>query len=1122
MSSKFISFLSLSFFVFSNFFSCFAQDSWTWEIISTNSWSIQSWSIIQSQTWNLIDNLFETWSISSETWSENIVTEIPEIIINFQNPSYLIDKDQILESYHCDTNKDECKVNFKIEIDEKIYACENNFSFITWEEEKCNPNTIIFPSWTSQVKFKIYEKLNSNNFKEKIINIINEKNNPENDSGNSWSLEDSWNPFSNSGSQDNSWEILEIPDVEIEIQSWLEKSDEIYSCKNLDCKVNLNLENIFTWAYDFKNYACEWNFWSWTFSSSWIQNKCNPSYVSFGTWNHEIIAKVFEKNNTLNFKTWSLSFVNGINIQTIWEAENNWSWNINDWSNTWNLEIPDVEIEIQSWLEKSDEIYSCKNLDCKVNLNLENIFTWAYDFKNYACEWNFWSWTFSSSWIQNKCNPSYVSFGTWNHEIIAKVFEKNNTLNFKTWSLNFVNEINIQDNWEWENNWSWSTNSWDLILPNIKINFQSPSYLLEKEFEKNEYFCDKSKKDCKVNFDLSESFSWFTEKNYICEIDFWFDDEKSDKCNPNTIIYPKWSHIVNFIIFEKNNLKNFIKKEIIINNLDKIPENSNLMLNLNKDERNIIMQSGAKQIWENYYICNDEICKINLNFSKKKWEICKWDFWNANFKEKYRETCNPWFVYFWIWEHNIYLQVFDESLWNYKEFRLILKNNFLEERRVLPFSGKIKVQWKLSKNKELSENKLICKNSKTCSINFIAEFNKELNKKSLNFYWDFWNGKNFNWYNPKTISYFPWEYVITLKISDNYWLQEETYFFVEVDEKEENLDFINTDIINYIKLKNAYPNPKKDESEYIIIKNNYFLPINLKWLQIDDVIWSGSKAYNFKKSYYLFPFQSKKLYKNDTKINLNNSYDEINLVYNDKIIDKIEWNFKTKKSMILSKNNSINYSFNLKEEINSRQEKINKSYQKEQLKEFNNLVKEILKEPKNNKTKTKKSKKEKQEKIITYKTSKLKSGLKLTWNTFPNSEINLKFIDNNYKTIADWEWKYKFLITNNLKVWKYKLYFQVTANWKNYDYESSRFIEINEKYLNDLNAYKLKKSKTKKKKLKKIKAQKNPIKKIKYEIKSLKTIDDLKEKQKSNNNILVFLTTMLTWSLGFLAFRKFN
>ncbi|MDD3302145.1 MAG: hypothetical protein PHN31_01190, partial [Candidatus Gracilibacteria bacterium] len=57
--------------------------------------------------------------VLSDTGSIDIIeiqedNTIPDLIISFQQPSYLIDKDQVLETYHCDSNQGECRVNFDL------------------------------------------------------------------------------------------------------------------------------------------------------------------------------------------------------------------------------------------------------------------------------------------------------------------------------------------------------------------------------------------------------------------------------------------------------------------------------------------------------------------------------------------------------------------------------------------------------------------------------------------------------------------------------------------------------------------------------------------------------------------------------------------------------------------------------------------------------------------------------------------------------------------------------------------------------------------------------------------------------------------------------------------------
>ncbi len=1170
-----------------------------------------------------------SWATDSQT-QPIIENTIPNIIISFQTPSYLTDKDLIQDTYHCDTSKDECKVNFDLRdtfwwyVPAK-FACLNTFSFNTWEETECNPNQITFPIWNHTIIFKIYEEDNPSNFKEKSIVIVNEI--PQNQSetntwatagtgssieepvpSNSWSIDsgtweliESWsiNTETNSGwlEETSSWNTetnsgwkLEIPNVDIEIQSWLELVNWNYKCKNTDCKINLNLENLFTWTYDINNYSCSWDFGSGTFTTVDTDKKCNPGYVNYWTWNFEIKTTIYEKNNLSNFKTWSLEFSNWELFES-WNFES-WSWNIDkiDNSNTssWSennteswwlqtqnfLEIPNVDIEIQSWLELVNWIYKCKNIDCKVNLNLEKIFTWIYDIKNYSFLWDFSWWTHNTD--INSCNPWYVSYGTWIFEIIATISEKNNLNNFKTWSLNFENLIN-----------------------NIK----------------------------------TVSSQW-------------------------------WSNVSSIS---------------------------------NQKVKDIIMQSWANKIRENTYECNEEKCKINMQYENSSNETCLWNFWWWIYKENYTTTCNPSYIYYFSWEYKIKLNLYKSWIFS-EEKNITLTNNFLDNAKISNLwpKAKITLQWTIWKNKELDWNKLICKNTKECSINFDWSESSDPNLEELIYYWDFWNWEFEEKVNPKTIKYHPWKYKVKLKVTDRFWEFSEDYFYIEVYEKEQEVLKINENIIKYIKIIEALPNPVwSEENERIKIKNDSINFVNIKWLEIDDKIWEWSKSYIIKDDFYLLPYQEKKLYKSETKLNLNNSFDEVNLIYNDTIIDSLIWNYEVPEWFIIKKDikekakvlkvidwdtiliqfengtkeklrliwvdtpetkhpkkevekwwiEAYNFTFDtlnwkeiileldylnyrdkydrllgyvwvddinfnklliekwyaraylyfpfryykefenaekdakkqklgiwsseeMKDEIKELEkiEKVielenmkfdqwfnysnliskitnffdiktlvmdfkkvfsfnydKKSIQKEALIEFDNLILELFPES----TKTKKISKVKQEKIITYRTSKLKSGLKITWNTFPWSLVILDFDDIKLETVSDELWKYTFLISDNLKVWEYKLDF-VVLNWDTtYNFQAPKMLSLNKDYIFWVQDYKVKqankkvkKKKAKKAKKKKLVAKKSTLKKMKYDIKDIKKDED---KSPSNKNIiLIFLLSILVSIMWFFVIRKID
>ncbi|NDK08812.1 hypothetical protein EOM39_06250, partial [Candidatus Gracilibacteria bacterium] len=812
---------------------------------------------------------------------------------------------------------------------------------------------------------------------------------------------------------------------------------------------------------------------------------------------------------------------------------------------------------------------------CKVNLNLENLFTGSYESKNYNCLWDFGSGFFDTIDTDKKCNPGYVSYSTGFFSIIAKIEEKDNPLNFKTGSLSF------------------------------------------------------------------ENFESYTTSN------------KSGSSGGGT------SYITSI--------------------------------------KDIILQSGAEKVSEGKYICIDEVCKINLKYDKSYNESCLWDFGGGNFREKNIYTCNPGFVYYYNGEYNVNLKINKDG--NYiGEKNISIINNYIDkaiEYNIKPIA-RISLQGKLGKNKELIGNKLICKNSKTCSVNFDGSDSTDANKDNLDFFWDFGNGEYAEKSNPTSIEYLPGKYKIRLKVVDRFGEFSEDYFFVEVYESVEKIEELNQDIIDFIKVTEVLPNPiGKEEYEWIKIKNDSINFVNIKGLEIDDKIGEGSKSYIIKNDVFLLPYQEKKLYKSETKLNLNNSFDEVNLLYNSQIIDSLVWNYEVPEDYVVKKeikekvkviriidgdtiviqfqdgkteklrfigvdtpetkhpkkevekfgievsnftkdmlqgkevfleldyenyrdkygrllgyiwlqdanfnklliekgyaraylyfpfkykeefekaekeakknklgiwgneevkreieelkkiedkqmmkNISFNEGLNFKSiigRISSLNDSNNiktkfllniktvfipkydkKSIEKEALGEFDVLLGELL--PKyNKKIKTTKLK---QEKIITYKTSKLKSGLKITGTTFPNAKIILNFDELKYETISDNSGKYSFLISDNLKVGEYKLDFLVFSGEKEYNYEVPKPINLSRDYIFGVQDYKVKKAtkKTKTKKSKKTKKKKvlanNNTKKMKYDVKDIKKEED---KSPSKNIIYIFLLSIIATIFGYILVRK--
>lgn len=518
------------------------------------------------------------------------------------------------------------------------------------------------------------------------------------------------------------------------------------------------------------------------------------------------------------------------------------------WNNIW---IPEIVIEIQSGLEKIwDFKYKCKKEYCKINLNIEKIFSWSYNKNSYNCEWDFWYWTYKTENTDKKCNPWYINYWTWKFDLSVKVLEKNDLNNFKEKEFQIINGDEFLE--ELENNntgslieysiynyWTWNVNQIEnKELLKIIWNFQRPSYILNKDKKLEKYFCDKIKEECKINLDLRNSFIWgFKEKDYLCEIDFWLWSWKvtweENKCNPNTVIFWSWSFNVNFKIIDKKNINILSTWSFIVENkietikYDIQEDNNNTWWSSNTLEKqiiilkNIIIQSWLKLNSEKKYFCDKEICSINLNYENDNSNLlCQWSFWNWIFTtENTDKKCNPWYIKYSKWNHKIKLRIYDKNyLNNFKEIFLEFENIF----------------WNEANNQLVKEN--------------------NIEKKEL---------KN-------------------------------------------NNNIFDFDKLNSIKLWNISVNPEwTDILEYVeIINNSSNYIVNLKWCFLDDTLGKGSKKYIFKNDYFLFQNSKKKIYKSETKINLNNTWDEVNLICGDNNIDKIKWNFPVKSWYLLNHKNT--------------------------------------------------------------------------------------------------------------------------------------------------------------------------------------------------------------------------
>ncbi len=672
-------------------------------------------------------------------------------------------------------------------------------------------------------------------------------------------------------------------------------------------------------------------------SNTWtIEILINTWSIETSTW--ETLSWVIDTSswNIIN-NSWSLDFLT-------------WCIDTNTWMiiNSWVLDIPNIDIEVQSWLEYlTGNIWQCKKEECKINLNLEKVFTWVYEKNNYNCLWGFWSWWLYKTGATEKCNPWYVDYGSWIFNLEAKIYEKWNETNYKIWWLIIKNdfwkikqeETNswIIDTNSWETDteswgldlWSWSLESSGTILevPEIVWSFQNPSYLLEKNIIKQNYSCDRTKRECKINLDLRNSFSWsLKESDFICNIDFWFWTwnltGEENKCNPNTIIYSIWNYNIKFKMISKTNTWAFSTWSIKIENkwyIKPITKHNSWwgwwniinFININKPE--IIIQSWLEKV-NSKYKCKKEVCKINLKYEiNNPKERCLWSFDWWNYIKSTIEKCNPWYLDYSYGNFKIKLKVYQkDKKSNFKENELKFYNKKNENEDIVLEKKDnnnnkkeiyILLQWKKVNYKEKKEDTIICTGISKCNINLISKIKGYKKKKDLIYNWDFWNWEKSYKANPLWIWFNTGEYDVILKVYENnkfFWekkLHISIFWEFLKEGKEEQINYN----YNNLKIFKVLPNPRwSDSKERIEIKNNSNYIINLKWCELDDDIWKWSKSYKIKKDFFIKSQKTKRIYKTFSKLNLNNIWDSVNLFCNSKLIDSLSWDFKVKDGYYLN------------------------------------------------------------------------------------------------------------------------------------------------------------------------------------------------------------------------------
>ncbi len=395
------------------------------------------------------------------------VLDVPEVIFSLQRPSY-IEYSEKEKKYICDSENDECKVNFDLrgsfsdDFLERDYRCEIDFGewIITWEENKCNPNTVVFPEWEHNVIFRIYHEDSNQMFSQKNIHIFHSL--EETIWVSSWTSSNSSFVFSS-----------ELPESEIHIiapkilvQSGLEWDGRYFYCKKEECKINLNYEK------NHKDEKCLWSFWSGITWSKTTHKRCNPGYVSFETWVHELSLRVYEKGNESNKKEYVFYVYNNwVTLQNkeIYvenkpsQEDNNWdtiTWRIGEDRSVWDEMTS--EILLQWKIGKEKTVVANNLLECywveKCYVNFSSEITWNKKGLEYL-------WLLNGKDFSKKENPKWIWLDEWDHDIILQVWRNDDIISItKYYVVVSNNKNNLVTSNIWSEEWIEDSKVWEKKL----------------------------------------------------------------------------------------------------------------------------------------------------------------------------------------------------------------------------------------------------------------------------------------------------------------------------------------------------------------------------------------------------------------------------------------------------------------------------------------------------------------------------------------------------------------------------------------------------------------------------------------------------------------------------------
>lgn len=706
-------------------------DTETWTIVNLDT---LTWTI-DIQTW-ILDNQEDTntWVIVSSSWIlQNDVT-IPEIDYKFQSPSYLLEKDNKVSAYNCDSSKEECKVNldfsssFTWSYKISDFDCETNFWFDTWDENKCNPATIIVPEWTFDFYIKIKSKNDSSKFSELTFKVINK-----------WYIKPIASPSNIyiSNVYTDVSKPLQIIMPEIIIQSGLNEKNECTNKKS--CSVN------FLYEAKSSKERCIWDFWWWAYEL-WIEQKCNPWYVKYLNWEYTVKLKVFEEWNISNYNQSELRFNNFPAITNINDDKkieqkekvvetkeknvllvNKSDIDIKPWLNVWNIKISKI-MPNPSWNDDDEYIEIINKWNDDFNLSvcsLDDVVDWwskvfsfkkgeiikKWETKRYIKDITKLNLNNNLDEVNLFCNNTLIDKLSWNFKVKDWYYLDHSRLDI------FSGKAKVLEVIDWDT---------------LKIEFLS-----SKKVEKLRliWIDTPETKDPRKNV---QAF-WQEAYDYVNDSIKW--EDVTVEMDPNNF-RDKYSRLLWFVYFDWESfnkklieqwfakaytnydfkyLDEYKKAETVAkkNNLwiwainteskEKIVEKSLVADKNKKLEAVITIQSkltSKKILTWNTITCFDT-CSINFDWSKSNWNIKKysWDFWNW---KKY-DWKNPASInYEKFWNYKVYLAVSSDT-WELNTKTFVV-NFYKSPKKEKKKSIVTKVEWKWNdkeiKNKDFEQDNI--------------------------------------------------------------------------------------------------------------------------------------------------------------------------------------------------------------------------------------------------------------------------------------------------------------------------------------------------------------------------------------------------------------------------------